>query len=96
MYVPSILANICSLQNTTAEKVYEMYFLLSNGQYHLVCKYYVYHSTVVIGFEQTAFTVDEDAGTVELFVRVLEGSIPSGETRTVTVSTSDRTAGKTL
>ena len=56
----------------------------------------MYHSTVVIGFDQTAFTVDEDAGTVELFVRVLDGSIPAGETRTVTVSTSDRTAGKTL
>lgn len=47
---------------------------------------------VVIGFSQTEYSVDEDAGTVELFVSVLDGAIPAGETRVVMLTTNDGTA----
>ena len=47
---------------------------------------------MVIGFSQTALTVDEDVGTVELFVTVMDGAIPPGQNRVVMLSTSDGTA----
>ena len=37
------------------------------------------NSAVVIGFSETEYSVDEDAGTVELIVSVLDGAIPAGE-----------------
>ena len=46
----------------------------------------------MIGFDAEDYTVDEDAGTVELIVRVREGTIPAGVTRRVTLTTSDGTA----
>ena len=48
--------------------------------------------SVVIGFDVEDYTVNEDAGTVELMVSVQEGTIPAGVTRRVTLTTSDRTA----
>ena len=47
---------------------------------------------VLIGFARENFIVDEDVGTVDLVVTILEGSIPVGETRVVTLSTFGGTA----
>ena len=51
---------------------------------------------VVIGFDEVDYTVDEDAGTVQLFVSVQDGTIPVGVTRRITLTTSDRTASCTM
>ena len=46
----------------------------------------------MIGFSETDYTVDEDAGTVQLFLSVQEGAIPDGETRTVMLTTNQGSA----
>ena len=53
----------------------------------------MYFLAVVIGFNPEDYSVDENDGTVQVFVSVLQGSIPAGETRRVTISTEDGTAG---
>ena len=47
---------------------------------------------VAIGFSPTAYSVDEDAGSVELTVLVLSGTIADGESVTVVVMTVDGSA----
>ena len=47
----------------------------------------MYLPTVVIGFQETQFSVDEEDGSVNLIVSVISGAIPTGSTVTVTVST---------
>ena len=47
---------------------------------------------VVIGFSPTVYSVDEDAGSVELTVLVLSGTIADGESVTVVVMTVDGSA----
>ena len=51
-----------------------------------------YSSSVVIGFSQVDYTIDEGAGTVMLLVRVRDGNIPEAENRIITLTTSDGTA----
>ena len=56
--------------------------------------FYVYITfwIVQIGFEDTAYSVSEEDGTVELAVRVLSGDIGANRDITVTLSTTDGTA----
>ena len=48
--------------------------------------------TVVIGFNQVDYTIDENTGTVLLSVSIRYGNIPEAETRIITLTTSDGTA----
>ena len=49
-------------------------------------------SAVVIGFNQVDYTIDEDAGSVQLSVSVNNGNIPEAESIIVTLNTFDGTA----
>ena len=58
----------------------------------MACSNYFYTSSVVIGFSQVDYTIDEGAGTVMLLVRVRDGNIPEAENIIITLTTSDGTA----
>ena len=65
---------------------------MSSTSIYAVIGVHLFLPSVVIGFDVEDYTVNEDAGTVELMVSVQEGTIPAGVTRRVTLTTSDRTA----
>ena len=47
---------------------------------------------LIIGFDPDVYEVDEDAGTVRLFVEVLNGTISEERTIPITISTANDSA----
>ena len=57
---------------------------------HLSCSLYIVG--IIIGFDPSTYAVNEEAGSVTLIVRVLDGTLSEGQSVPVRVITADGTA----
>ena len=57
---------------------------------HLSCSLYIVG--IIIGFDPSTYAVNEEAGSVTLVVRVLDGTLSEGQSVPVRVITADGTA----
>ena len=72
-------------------------------QYFLMHEYFMWHCillrpppppTVVIGFEETIYSVNEEDGTAVVYVALLDGSLAGGEVEVTVVTVDGQAVGK--